>query len=111
MTYGELSNLGIVHTKNLSLLTGTETETRDEIHDEENYAGSSKGIGKSSDGVGQLVSQLNIVVIEPTSCDDSVAIEVRYVITKIVLASIPQRVEVKHTRRKSQSRYSPQDHQ
>jgi hypothetical protein len=77
---GELANLGIVDTQDLSLFGGTQGQAGNEVHDEEDEAGSDKGVCGTRDGIGQLVSELDPVVVEPATGDDSVAIEMRYVI-------------------------------
>lgn len=55
ITYGELADFCIIHAENLCLFTCTKTKTRDEVHDEQDDAGSAKGIGEAGRGVGKLV--------------------------------------------------------
>lgn len=55
MTYRELADFCVVHPEDLGLFTSTKTKTRDEVHDEQDYARSAKGVGKAGRGVGKLV--------------------------------------------------------
>lgn len=80
-TYSEFTNLRIVDTEDLGLFRGTEAETRDHIHDEEDETGSAERVGKTGRGVGDLVCHLNPVTVEPSSLDDRVAIKMSYVVT------------------------------
>lgn len=77
---GELSNLGIIDTKNLCLLGGAKGKSWDEVHDEENDAGSEEGVGSSRYGVSQLPAKLDPVVVQPSSWDGSCAVEMCYVV-------------------------------
>jgi hypothetical protein len=77
----ELANLSIIDTEDLSLLRGTEGEARDEVHDEEDEAGTDKGVCATGDGIGQLVTKLDPVVVDPSTGDDGEAIEMCYVVS------------------------------
>ena len=72
--YSKFANLSVVHSENLSLFTSTEMKSRDKIHNEEDDAGSTKGIGKPGERIGKLVPKLDIVMIEPTARDDGKSI-------------------------------------
>lgn len=72
----ELSELGIIDTKDLGLLGGAEGKAGDEVHDEEDDAGAAEGVGETSDGVSELVSELDPVTSDPASGDLGGAIEV-----------------------------------
>jgi hypothetical protein len=79
-TYSKLANLGVVNTHDLIFLGGTKAEAGDEVHDEQDDACTEKGIGKSGDGVGKLVTKLDIVVVDPAAINLSNTVKVRYVI-------------------------------
>lgn len=51
-TYSELANLGIINAHNLILFGTAQAQTRDEVHDEQDDAATTEGVGKTSDGVG-----------------------------------------------------------
>lgn len=82
MTYGKLANLGIINTQDLILLGSTQAKTRNKVHDEQDNAGTDKGVRKSSDRVSQLVTELNVVVVDPATGDLGDSIEVRNIVTK-----------------------------
>lgn len=77
----KLSNLGIVNTHDLILLGRSKAETRNEVDNEENDAGADERVGKTADGVGQLVSELDVVLVEPSSRNDGSAVKVRNVVS------------------------------
>lgn len=66
---GELANLGVVNTQHLGVLGGSDTQTRDEVDNEQNEAGASERVGTASNGIGDLVAELDPVVVEPASVD------------------------------------------
>jgi len=76
----ELSDLSIVDAQDLGLLGGAEGEAGNQVHDEEDEAGSTKGIDHSADGIGKLVTKLDVVLVEPSTGDLGEAIKVRYVV-------------------------------
>ncbi len=80
-TYGKFANLGVVDTQNLLLLGRTQAETRYQIEQEQNDAGSAKGVSEARDRAGQLVGELDPVLIQPTTLDDCEAVEMGNVIT------------------------------
>lgn len=82
LTYGKLANLGIINTQNLILFGSTQAQTGNEVHDEQDNAGTDKGVGKSSDGVGKLVTELNVVVVDPATGDHGNTVKVRDVVTR-----------------------------
>lgn len=77
---GELSELGIVDTEDFGLLRAAEGKTWDEVHDEKDNAGSTEGVCETSNGVGKLVGKLNVVTVDPSTWNDSGAIEMSYVV-------------------------------
>jgi len=86
LTYSELANLDVIDTGSLFLLAGPEPKGRNEFADEvegtEYDAGADEGVGAACEGVGKLVAELDPVTVEPTTGDDGVAIEMRYVVTR-----------------------------
>lgn len=77
---GKLANLGIINAHNLILLGSTQAESGDHVHNEQDNAGSEERVGKTGEGVGKLVAQLNVVVVDPAAGDLGGAIEVRNVV-------------------------------
>jgi len=71
----ELAHLSVVDTDNLGLLRGTETEARDEVHDPEDDGGDDKGVAQASARIGELVGELDPVLVDPATGYDSEAIE------------------------------------
>lgn len=68
-TYSELANLGVINTHNLILLRSTQTQTRDEVDDEQDDTCSEERVSKTGNRVGKLVAQLNVVVVDPAAGD------------------------------------------
>jgi hypothetical protein len=83
-TYGKLANLHIVNTKNLLLFAGTELKDREELANAveaaEDDAGPNEGVGTASDGVSKLVTELDPVLVQPTTIDNSIAIKMSDVV-------------------------------
>lgn len=71
----ELAHLSVVDTDDLGLLVGAEAAAGDEVHDPEDDGGHDEGVGDAGGGVGELVAELDPVVVEPASGDDSDAVE------------------------------------
>jgi hypothetical protein len=81
----ELSNLGIVNTHDLVLLGGSKAKTGNEVDDEENQARAEERVGKTTDGVGQLVSKLDVVLVEPSSRNGGSTVKMSNVVTVQIL--------------------------
>ena len=77
----KLSNLGIVNTHDLILLGGSKAETGNEVDGKENDARAEERVRKTTDGVGQLVGKLDVVLVEPASGDGGGAVKVSNVVT------------------------------
>jgi hypothetical protein len=77
----ELADLGIVDTQDLGFFGGAEGEAGDQVHDEEDEAGSAEGVGTSGDGVSELVAELDPVMVEPAAWNLGEAIEMCYVVS------------------------------
>ena len=68
-TYGKLPNLDIVHPHDFVVLGRTKTQSRDEVDEEEDDAAAEEGVGQAGDGVGELVTELDVVFVEPAAVD------------------------------------------
>jgi hypothetical protein len=68
---GELAELVVIHTQELSLLRGAQVKTRDLVDDESNDGGHDEGVGSAGDDVRNLDVQLLPVVVEPATGDDA----------------------------------------
>ena len=77
----ELADLSIIDTQDLGLLADAEGQTRDQVHDEQDEAGSAKGVDTTRDGVSELVAELDPVLVEPSTWNLSEAIKMCYVIS------------------------------
>lgn len=77
----KLSNLSIVNAHDLILFGGSKAETGNEVEDKENEAGAEERVGKTTDGVGQLVSKLDVVLVEPASGNDGSTVKMSNVVT------------------------------
>ena len=76
----KLANLSIVNAHDLILLGSTQAETGDQVEDEQDDAGAEERVGKARDRVSQLVTQLDIVVVDPATVNFGRAIQVRNVV-------------------------------
>lgn len=83
----ELADLNIINTKDFLLFTSTKLENRKEFADAiksgENQAGSDERICTTSKRVGDLVAELDPVVVQPATGNHAVTIEMRNVVTNI----------------------------
>ena len=80
-TYSKLANFGIINTHNLIIFGSTETKSRNQINDEKNDTAAEKGVCKTGDRISKLVSELDVVVVNPATTNFGRAIEVGYVVT------------------------------
>ena len=82
----KLANLNVVDAQSLLFLCSTQTERRQELANEvecaEDQTCADERVCTSSEGIGELVAELDPVVVEPTTGDDRVAVEVSNVVTK-----------------------------
>lgn len=62
---GKLAELAVVEAELLLLGADAEGQTRDEVHEEEEDAGQDKGPGERGAGAGELVTELDPVVLDP----------------------------------------------
>lgn len=90
MTYSELANLDVVDAKGFFFLASTEAqdgyEFADEVEGAEDQAGTDERIGAAGKGVGELVAELDPMVVQPAAGDDAVAVEMCNVVTEETLA-------------------------
>lgn len=77
----ELAELGIVETHLLFLGGGAQAQAGNEVHQEEDDAGHDEGVGEAGDAVGELVAELDVIVVEPAARDLGEAVEVGDVVT------------------------------
>lgn len=85
-TYGKLANLHVVETKHFVLVANAELEDGNELADEvegaEDEACADETVGTSRNRVGKLVAELNVVLVEPATRDDSIAVKMSYVVAR-----------------------------
>lgn len=79
----ELAKLGIVEPNFLLLGRGAQAQARDQVHHEQNDAGDTERPGEPSDAVGELVGQLDVVVVEPAAIDLGESVEVSDVVAVV----------------------------
>lgn len=72
---GELAHPKVVHTDDLGFFGGAEAEEGNEVEDPEDDGGHDERVSKAGGGVGELISELDVVVIEPASRNDSEAVK------------------------------------
>lgn len=80
----KLSELTIIKTHLLLLGSHAQAETGDKVHQEQDDTGQNKGVGETGNTVGKLVSELNVVLVEPAAIDLAETIEVCDVVTRII---------------------------
>lgn len=76
----KLSELCIIHAQCLFILRCSETESRNEVHEEENDTGAEERISEARHAVCELVGELDPVMVEPTAGNLAKAVEMGYVI-------------------------------
>jgi hypothetical protein len=62
---GELAELAVIHANLLLGGGGTEGQTGDEVHEEQDDAGEDEGPGEAGEGTGDLVAELDEVAVNP----------------------------------------------
>lgn len=77
---GELAKLTVIETDFLFLGANAKAEARDQVHEEQDQASHDKRVRKAGDRVSKLVAELDPVVVDPTTRNDAVAIEVGNVV-------------------------------
>jgi hypothetical protein len=79
-TYSVLANLALINTTFLSVFGGPKAKARDEVHDEEDNAGTEERVDEAGDAVRELVGELDVVAVEPTTGDLGEAVKMGNVI-------------------------------
>jgi hypothetical protein len=77
---GKLANLSIVDTENFGFLGGAKGKTGDEVHDEEDEAGSEERVETARDGIRELVTELDPVAVDPSTWNLGETIEMSNVV-------------------------------
>lgn len=80
-TYGKFPDFCIIHANDFRFLSRPESKPRNEVDEEEDDACATKRISKARDGIGELIAELYPMTSEPTSVDDSKAVQVRNIVT------------------------------
>ena len=70
--------------RSFSVLRGAQGKTWHKIHQEEDDAGPEEAVGEPGDGVRELISELDVMPVEPAAGDLGEAVEVGDVITVAV---------------------------
>ena len=71
----ELAHVVVVHANNLSLLSRAHAEEGDEVHDPEDDRGHDEGVGEASGRIGELVAELDPVMVEPAAVNHGNTVE------------------------------------
>ncbi len=78
---GELAELGVIGADVLLLGLDAQAQAGNQVHQEEDDACQDERVRETGDGVGDLVPELYVVVVDPATGDHAEAVERRYVIT------------------------------
>jgi hypothetical protein len=78
---GKLANLGVVDAEDFGLLCDAETKAGDHVHQKEDQASADEGVGAAGERVGQLVGELDPVVVDPAALNDGSVVEMGDVIS------------------------------
>ena len=71
----ELAHLSVVDTDNLGLLRRTEAEARDKVHNPEDDGSDDKGVAHARGRIGELITDLDPVAVDPATVNGCEAIE------------------------------------
>ena len=71
----ELAQLAVVHTDLFVLGADAQGQARNEVHEEEDDAGEGKGPAEGGADAGDLVAELDPVVLDPADVGDGAAVE------------------------------------
>jgi hypothetical protein len=77
----KLPNLRLIQPELLLLHINPQTQSRNEVHQEEDDAGPEEGVREAGHAVGELVGELDVMAVEPAARDDGQAVEVGYVVS------------------------------
>jgi hypothetical protein len=78
---GKLAQLDVVDAGILLVGRHTQAQAGDQVHQEQDDARQDERIGEAGNGVGELVGELDVVVVDPATGDDGETIESCYVVT------------------------------
>ena len=76
----KLAQLRIIQTHLLFLGARPQRQSRNQVHQEQNNTSPAKGISEARNGVGKLVGELDVVLVEPAARDGGRAVERGYVV-------------------------------
>lgn len=82
---GELAELAVVEANVLLLGGDAQAEAGHQVHQEQDQARHDERVGEAGDRVGELVAELDPVVVDPAAGDDGEAVEVGDVVTTKLL--------------------------
>lgn len=80
MPLTKLADLSVINPQNLRLLSRAEMQPRRQVEDEQYQGRHEERVHPAGNGIGQLVAQLDPVVVDPASGDDGHAVKVRDVV-------------------------------
>lgn len=70
-----MSDFNVVYSIDFFILWYSKGEPRDGVHDEENKGCNNECVNEASNAVTELIGELNIMMINPSTFDDSYTIE------------------------------------
>jgi hypothetical protein len=78
----EFTNFGFIDTCDFGFLGRAERETWNQVHEEEDDAGHAERVTEASHAIAELVGELDVVVVEPSTGNESDSIQCRNVICR-----------------------------
>jgi hypothetical protein len=81
---GKLPELAIVEANLLFFGTGTQRQAGDQVHEEQYDTGHDEGVREPGDTVGQLIAELDVVLVDPAAGDLGKAVKASDIITVLV---------------------------
>ena len=85
---GKLAELDVVDADVLLLGLDAQAQAGDQVHQEQDDAGQDERVREARDRVGELVCELDVVVVDPTAVDLGEAVKVGYVVTILGFALV-----------------------
>ena len=96
---GEFPKLRVIDSDDFRLLRCAEGKTRDEVHDEKDEAGAEEAIGETGDTVGELISELDVIAVQPAAIDGRETVKMGNIVTVSVrLVNIRSCLWLRHLR-------------
>lgn len=80
-TYSKFANFGVIDTKDFIFFRDTQAKAGDHVNDKEDDAAAEEGVGHAGDGIGKLVAELDVIVVDPAAVDLGRAVQVGNVVT------------------------------